>query len=341
MKIPGVASVVAGVTGGVGQAVRAGAQGAAGAASTMQMLASPVMELVGPVVQSAAQSTGRVFGTSNFANGTADRVEPPVRWRSGQRVHLDLDPLLPFPRWHEHAAVVEEPVRRIPGVAEAHIEGSLGRLVIELDADADSDSVLDQVRDTVCAVAADIFLTGPGSVPKSAPFADPGNPLAILVPLTAAAMDLMAMSAALTGWVARLPAAPRTTRAAVALINHQPRMVALLESRLGRVGTDIALAATTAAANGLTQAVGTPLLDLVQRSLQISEAAAHRRVWRDREPQLASPGGRRLRWSRSSRRRVRSRTSRGTVGQPQRPVRPHTSWSVDPSTRQSTPQRGR
>ncbi len=90
----------------------------------------------------------------------------------------------------------------------------------------------------------------------------------MLVPLTAAAMDVVAMSAAITGWVTRLPAAPKTTRAAAALINHQPRMVALLESRLGRVGTDIALSATTAAANGLTQAFGTPLLDLVQRSLQ-------------------------------------------------------------------------
>jgi cation-transporting ATPase I len=55
------------------------------------------------------------------------------------------------------------------------------------------------------------------------------------------------------------------------------------------VGTDIALAAATAAANGLTQAVGTPVLDLAQRSFQLSEATAHRRVWRDREPQLASP----------------------------------------------------
>jgi len=213
-----------------------------------------------------------------------------VRWRSGQRVHLDLDPLLPFPRWDEHAAVVEEPVRRIPGVAKAHVEGSLGRLVVELDADLDgpdSDAVLDEVRDTVVAVAADLSLTGSAS--SVAPFADPANPLAILVPLTAAAMDLVAIGAAVTGWVTRLPAAPQTTRAAAALINHQPRMVTLLESRLGRVGTDVALAATTAAANGLTQAVGTPLLDLVQRSLQISEATAHRRVWRDREPQLATP----------------------------------------------------
>ena len=294
MKIPGVpglvGSLAGGVTGGAAQVVRAGVNTAAGAAGTVQMLASPVVELAGPVMQSVAQSTGRVLG--NSSTGSANHVEPPVRWQSGRRVHLDLDPLLPFPRWDEHAAVVEEPVRRIPGVAEAHVEGSLGRLVFEIEQDLDdrdADAVLDDVRGVVGAVAADLTLSGAARGPKTAPFADPGNPLAILVPLTAAAMDVVAMTAAVTGWVTRLPAAPKTTRAAAALINHQPRMVSLLESRLGRVGTDIALAATTAAANGLTQALGTPLLDFTQRSLQLSEATAHRRVWRDREPQLASP----------------------------------------------------
>jgi cation-transporting ATPase I len=289
MRIPGVASVVAGVTDGAAQVVRAGVSTAAGAAGAVQALASPMAELAGPVVYSVANSTGRALGMSSSANGSPNGSVPPVRWQSGQRVHLDLDPLLPFPRWHEYAAVVEEPVRRIPGVAKAHVEGALGRLVVELSDDADYDTVLDEVRETVASIAADIASSGPGSAPLSAPFADPGNPLAVLVPLTAAAMDLIAVSAAVTGWVTRLPAAPQTTRAAAALINHQPRMVSLLESRLGRVGTDIALAATTAAAHGLTQAVGTPLLDLTQRTLQISEATAHRRVWRDREPQLTSP----------------------------------------------------
>ena len=290
MKIPGVAGLVGGVAGGVALAVRTGAQTAAGAADAVGMLASPVVEIVGPVVQSAAQSTSRALGWGESVTGSPEPIAPPVRWHSGQRVHLDLDPLLPFPRWDEHAAVVEEPVRRIDGVAKAHVEGPLGRLVIELDADlddADSDAVLDEVRETVVAVAADLSPTGSAS--PVAPFADPGNPLAILVPLTAAAMDVVAIGATVTGWVTRLPAAPQTTRAAAALINHQPRMVSLLESRLGRVGADVALAATTAAANGLTQAIGTPLLDLMQRTLQISEATAHRRVWRDREPQLASP----------------------------------------------------
>ncbi|ORV10716.1 cation-translocating P-type ATPase [Mycobacterium celatum] len=275
MKVPGVATVVGGVTGGAVQLLRAGAQGAAGAASAVQLVAGP-----------AVRSTGRMLGA---VNNSPERAAPPVRWQSGRRLHLDLDPLLPFPRWHEHAAVVEEPVRRIAGVATAHVEGALGRLVVEVRDDADPELVLNAVRDTVAAVAADLATTSSESAPRTAPFADPGNPLAFVVPLTAAAMDVVAIGAAVTGWVVRLPAAPRTTRAAAALVSNQPRVVSFLESRLGRVGTDIALSASTAAANGLTQAVGTPLLDLAQRALQISEAVAHRDRWRRREPDLASP----------------------------------------------------
>src|SRR3984885_5760985 len=285
MKVPGVAAVVGGITGGAVQMLEAGVHGVANTADTLQTLA-------GPVVQSVSQSTTRFLGIGNASNGAPDRPTATVRWQSGRRVHLDLDPLLPFPRWHEHAAMIEEPVRKIAGVATAHVEGSLGRLVVELEDlqdNADSDRVLDEGCDVVSDVAAALAAAGPGLEIRTAPFADPCNPLAILVPLTAAAFDAVAIGAAVTGWVIRLPAAPRTTRAAPALLNNQPRMVSVLESRLGRVGTDIALSASTAAANGLTQAVGTPLLNLVERVLQISEAQAHRRRWRDREPQLASP----------------------------------------------------
>lgn len=278
MKVPGVTSVVGDLTGGAVQVLRGAAEGTArlreSAADTMQMLVAPVVE-----------SAGRLLGTAD----SGDRAAPPVRWHSGRRVHLDLDPLLPFTRWPEHAAAVEEPVRGIAGVAAAHVEGALGRLVIELQDGADSDRVIKAVRDTVTAAAAKFGPPRPQSAPRTAPFADPGNPLAILVPLTAAAMDIAAIGAAVTGWVGRLPVAPRAARGAAAVISNQPRIVSLLESRLGRVGTDLALAASTAVANGLTHAVGTPLVDLVQRGMQISEAAAHRRRWQDREPQLASP----------------------------------------------------
>lgn len=293
MKIPSVSDVVGGFTGGIVQVVRTAAESTSrlrgGVAGTVQVLASPVLELVGPVVQAAAHSTGRALGMSDSPDGSRDHIAPPVRWHSGQRVHLDLDPLLPFPRWHEHAPVVEEPVRRIPKVAKAHVEGSLGRLVVELEDGVDRGVVLDEVRKTVASVVADLPLTGSTSVPSAAPFADPGNPLAILVPLTAAAIDVVAVGAAVTGWFTRLPVAPHSARAAAALLNYQPRVVSLLESKLGRVGTDITLSASTALAYGLSQSVGTPLLNLAQRGLQLSEAAAHRQRWRSREPELASP----------------------------------------------------
>ncbi|MGC2675698.1 MAG: cation-translocating P-type ATPase, partial [Mycobacterium sp.] len=248
MKVPGVAAVVGGITGGAVQMLQAGVQSVADTADTMQSLASPVVE-------SVSHSTSRFLGIASSSNGRPERRTATVRWQSGRRVHLDLDPLLPFPRWHQHAAMVEEPVRNIAGVANAHVEGSLGRLVVELEDlgdNADDDRVLDEVRDVVSAVADDLAAAGTEPAIRTAPFADPGNPLAILVPLTAAAFDAVAIGAAVTGWVVRLPAAPRTTRAAAALLNNQPRMVAVLESRLGRVGTDLALAASTAAANGLT-----------------------------------------------------------------------------------------
>ncbi|MBS4728164.1 cation-translocating P-type ATPase [Mycobacterium sp. SM1] len=281
MKVPGIAAAVGGVTGGAVQLVRAGSSGAAGVVGVVQALA-------GPMVQSAGRSPGRQPGTGASHSGSRGAVVPPVRWHSGRRVHFDLDPLLPFPRWHEHAAVAEEPVRKIPGVATAHVEGSLGRLVVELEEDADSDRVVNSVRDAVAAAAAGLSAAGPQPAPRTAPFADPGDPLAIVVPWIAAAMDLLAVGAAVTGWIGRLPGAPRTVRAASAII-HQPRVVSFLESRLGRVGTDLALSASTAVAGGLTRAVGTPLLDLAQRGLQIAEASAHRERWRQREPDLAAP----------------------------------------------------
>src|ERR1700742_3701377 len=177
MKVPGVAAVVGGIAGGAVDMLQSGVNGVATAAGAMQMLA-------GPVVNSVSQSTARVLGTGSSSNGSPDGAAATVRWQSGRRVHLDLDPLLPFPRWHEHAAVVEEPVRRIPGVSSAHVEGALGRLVVEIEEGADYDVVLDEVRDVVVDVAADISPgPGRGSTPKVAPFADPGNPLAILVPM--------------------------------------------------------------------------------------------------------------------------------------------------------------
>lgn len=288
MMMPGIATAVGGITDGAVQMLRAGVKDAAESTARLRDSATDAVQLLlGPAVESVSQSAGRFLGGSSGASRASAAM--PVRWRSKQRVHLDLEQLLPFSLWHENADAVEQPVATIAGVASAHIEGALGRLVVDLEPGADSDEVLDEVRVAVCAVAAKVGRSAPRSASRTAPFADPGNPLALLVPMAAAVMDVVAVGAAVGGWVGRLPGAPLATRGAAAVVSHQPRIVSMLESRLGRVGTDLALAASLATTNGLTQAVGAPLLDLAQRGLQISEAAAHRRRWQDREPQLASP----------------------------------------------------
>ena len=110
----------------------------------------------------------------------------------------------------------------------------------------------------------------------------------VAVPLAAAAMDVAAVAGAVAGKLGRFPAAPRAARAAVAVVRHQPRVVALLRARLGPVGADMVLTAATAAAHGWGQAPAVPLLDLAQRIGQLGEMVAYRQAWAVWEPVLAA-----------------------------------------------------
>ncbi|MCV7062806.1 hypothetical protein H7I76_25385 [Mycolicibacterium vaccae] len=156
---------------------------------------------------------------------------------------------------------MEEPVRKIPGVASAHIEGASGRLVVELTEGADADAIVDAVGEAVAAVAAELASTA-GSGPANRAVCRPGQSVGDPGPVDRRSVGHRRNRCRryrLGGPTAR-GTANHPGRAA--LSSNQPRVVSFLESRLGRVGTDIALSATTASANGLTQAVGTPLLDL-------------------------------------------------------------------------------
>ncbi len=220
---------------------------AAGAAGAVQLLASPVVELAGPVVQSAGR-----FDRPSARDQHLLLTAPPTpscrrcAGRAGNRVHLDLDPLLPFPRWHEYSAVVEEPIRRIPGVAEAHIEGSLGRLVVELEDDVDNAAVLAEVRSTVAALADDLASTKsnpPHHSRRRSP--TPAIRWRCWCHSPPRRWTSSPWSAAVTGWVApatrehRKQPGPRLLSSIT-----NPGWWRSLEARLGRVGTDIALAAT-------------------------------------------------------------------------------------------------
>lgn len=242
--------------------------------------------LVEPVTRPIRESARVIAGGST--ENAADEVVLPMSWLTGRRLHIDLDQVLPFPGWVRWSAELERVVGATPGIVSAHVEGILGRMVIEREETAELEEIHHAIRRAAEAVTEAATEADRGHVTAVAPAADPGDPLALVVPVVAAVIDAVAVAGAVTGWLGRLPRAPRAVRAAAAVINHQPRVVALLEARLGRLGTDLVLNTISATAHGLTQAPATPLLDLLQRTAQLSEALAHRQTWREREPELAA-----------------------------------------------------
>ncbi|MEU7629577.1 cation-translocating P-type ATPase [Nocardia sp. NPDC049220] len=253
-------------------ALRAGTSAAETAVGAAQVLMGPVVTVGRDVVGVVASARGAGGG-------------PSVAWSKGRRLHLDLGSALPLSMWAQHAAVVEAAVAAVPGVAAVHVENALGRLVVDRAEHVRVEEIWSPVR-RVAAEAADTDVT---VQPRSRPVADPGDRLALLVPLVAGAMDVAAVVGSVAGVLARVPAVPQAARAAAAVINHQPRVVAMLEEHLGRVATDFLLNTATAATHGLGHAPGSPLLDFTQRVAQVSEALAHRRTWALREPVLAVP----------------------------------------------------
>jgi cation-transporting ATPase I len=198
---------------------------------------------------------------------------------------------------------VESAARSMAGVAEAHVEQALGRLVV-LAEDPDTAAQLGHClvhelramsteqsgsgRQRAEGVSGDPVLTAPSGIASGNSAVIVGDRASVAVPLLAAGMDVAAVAGALVGQLGWFPAAPRAARAAVAVVRHQPRVVALLQTKLGVVGTDLVLTAATAGAHGWGHAPAVPMLDLAQRVGRLAEVLAYRRAWAAWEPVLTA-----------------------------------------------------
>jgi cation-transporting ATPase I len=253
---------------------------------------------VGQTLLAPAATGGRVLVEDVLELNARRSSRPRVIWSAGSRLHIDVGSLLadgPSPRL---AACLEETAQAVPGVASAHVEPALARLVVQAEPDQDLAGL---GRRVVGAVAEADIPGGTRTGPAPRPHGDsPSRPdpaprstapaRSVAVPVVGAAMNVAAVIGAVAGWVGRFPPAPRAARAAVAVVRYQPRVVALLEPRLGRVGTDLLLTAATALAHGWGQAPAVPMLDLAQRIGQLGETLAYRRAWAEWEPVLAGAG---------------------------------------------------
>jgi cation-transporting P-type ATPase I len=98
--------------------------------------------------------------------------------------------------------------------------------------------------------------------------------------------DCMGVGLAVVGRVVRATPLPIELAGLVSFIDNQPWLRGEVEKRLGPQVAEVVLAFANALATGVAQGLTGVLVDMGHRVNQISEIAARRRVWCDREPEL-------------------------------------------------------
>ncbi len=181
------------------------------------------------------------------------------------------------------AAAVRESAAAVDGVVWARVDMVTGRLVVRFDAArvtvAGLVAAVERAEER--AAAGERFSHEDAGWPG-----DPGPVRQEAMSLAAAAAGLVAAAA---GRVVRLPALPGGAAAGVAILDYQPRLRRVLESRLGPAGADLALAVSTAAVQGLSQGVPSLLVDTGQRAQSYLAARARRDCFTDLEADLCGP----------------------------------------------------
>ena len=114
----------------------------------------------------------------------------------------------------------------------------------------------------------------------------PADPTPIAAATVELAADCLSVATALGSRLMRLPRVPRVVRAAQALLELEPPVRKQLKRRIGPIGTDVVLALTSAAVQGLAQGPTGPAVDALYRLELLAEAVSRRTVWEDREPDL-------------------------------------------------------
>jgi len=132
----------------------------------------------------------------------------------------------------------------LEGVHWARVDVVTRAVVVRFD--PDDLEVADLVEAVAAAEdAAGITMRGYGHSAESFPDAGP-----VVMQAGALAVDLVGLSAAVTGWATRLPSLPGSTAAAVVLVDNQPRLRRALEHRMGPAATDLAVTVSNAAVHG-------------------------------------------------------------------------------------------
>ena len=257
-----------------GAAVGAAVAVPLGAAAAAGSLLSPA---VGGVARTA------ITPVAALARTVAARIEAPFprrTWVADGRAQIEV-----FGLTGDAASLlatsVEDLLKTLPGVVWARVDVVTRRAVVRFDAaQLTAADLVDAVERAEKAFGAH------AAHPRPDAPAFPADSGAVAAEAWALAADLVGLSAALAGRLARLPALPGGVAAAAVLVDNQPRLRRLLESRLGTPVTDLVLAVSNATALGLTQGTASLAVDAGQRAQAVAAARARRAAAHAREDDL-------------------------------------------------------
>ena len=176
---------------------------------------------------------------------------------------------------------VTRQLRGLRGVRWAEINAVTGRVLVAFDERRVNVSTL---LDAVRAVERDQG-TREESFPWSRPV-HPGDPTPVAAATVELAADCVSVATAVFARAMRLPEAPRAVRVAQALLELERPLRRQLKRRIGPIGTDVVLALSAAAVQGLSQSPGMPAVDALYRLELLAEARSRRAVWDRRESGL-------------------------------------------------------
>jgi len=203
-------------------------------------------------------------------------------WSGAGHAHIEVRGLTGSGRQHRQlAGGLRRRLRAIGGVRWAEVNAVTGQILVAFDERrVDTGTLLDVVRDVEAAHG-----TREEAFPWSRPM-HPADPMPIAAAGVELAADCLAIATALAARTSRLPPAPRSLRVAHALLELERPLRRRLKRRIGPVGTDVVLALTAAAIQGLSQSPGTPAVDALFRAELLAEGLSRRAVWARREGEL-------------------------------------------------------
>lgn len=204
-------------------------------------------------------------------------------WRGPDRCWIEVRGLQGDDGKRVATAVLRE-LRGQLGVRRARLNQPLSRVIIDIETDADPESI-DLVR--LCDVVAE---AEQGAATRSEPPRAndlPGDGVLLALKGITAAASGIGIGVAVAGRTLMLPRVPAGLMAAVSAVDYQPKVRAVLEARLGVPGADAVLSLGAATVYALTQAPAAVTVEFVRHLAQLAETAAAADAWEALEPDLA------------------------------------------------------